>query len=142
MLMQKLACQHCLSLYPCTGQSLEGTTSFFLIGSGQSSQPGSLKRPQDNSFLTQETYHCSCGPQNFSNEVPEALTQQRVKDNRVSGKARGNSRKRGCLAEFKVTRLYCWPEVAQLCLRHAAHTDAAGNAAHGDGITAQGVKHK
>ena len=69
------------------------------------------------------------------------LAQQRAKDSRVSGKARGNSIKRGCLAQFKVTRLYCWPDVAQLSLRHAAHTDAAGNAAHGDVIIAQGVKH-
>jgi len=133
--------QHCLSLSPCTGQSLDGKTSFYLARAKQSNQPGSLQRPQDNSFLTQETYHCSCGPEDFSKELPDALTQQRAKDSRVSGKARGNSRKRGCLAQFKVTRLYCWPDVAQLSLRHAAHTDAAGNAAHGDVITAQGVKH-
>ncbi len=133
--------QHCLSLSPCTGQSLDGKTSFYLARAKQSNQPGSLQRPQDNSFLTQETYHCSCGPEDFSKELPDALTQQRAKDSRVSGKARGNFRKRGCLAQFKVTRLYCWPDVAQLSLRHAAHTDAAGNAAHGDVITAQGVRH-
>ena len=72
---------------------------------------GSLKRPQDNSFLTQETYHCSYGPQDNRSCVPEALTQkQPSQGSRVSKTARGESRKHGCLsqpADFTCTQESC-----------------------------------
>ena len=37
-------------------------------------------------------------------------------------------------------RLYSWPHIVQLSIQHAQHTNAAGQAAHGDGITEDGVK--
>ncbi|DBB04165.1 TPA: hypothetical protein ACH3X1_013209 [Trebouxia sp. C0004] len=120
------------------GLSLEGRTSFSIARTETPNQPGSLSRPQTNSYLTQCT--CSCGPQDFSSVVPVALTQERPTGSRVSSKARGNSRKRGCLAQFKVSKLYCWPDIAQLSIHHAEHTNAAGKAAHGDGITEEGVR--
>ena len=123
------------------GQCIEGKTTFFQPRGQLHKQPGSLKRVQDNSFLTQDYYHCSCGPEDHTALLPDALTQQqRAKDSRVSEKSRGNSRKRGCLAGFKVTRLYSWPDIVQLSIQHAQHTNAAGQAAHGDGITEDGVR--
>ena len=125
------------------GLSLAGRTSFFVIRTEKGAQPGTLKRPQANSFVKQQTFHCSCGPEDFSSLAPEALTQQHVHDSsRVSAKARGNSRKRGCLFQFKATTLYCWPEIVQLSPRHAEHTNAAGSPAHGQNITEQGVRYQ
>ena len=44
------------------------------------------------------------------------------------------------MAHFKVTKLYCWPNIAQLRIHHAAHTNASGDAAHRSGITQDGVR--
>ena len=74
--------------------------------------------------------------------VPEALTQkQPSQGSRVSETARGESRKRGCLSQFTASRLYLYPDVMRLSIRHSDHTDAHGNAVHGCGVDAKGVKH-
>ncbi|DBA90827.1 TPA: hypothetical protein ACH3X1_004029 [Trebouxia sp. C0004] len=57
----------------------------FYLAKKEATPAGSLKRPQDNSFLTQETYHCSYGPQDNRRCVPEVLTQkQPSQGNRAS----------------------------------------------------------
>jgi len=106
----------------------------FYMAKKEATQAGSLKRPQDNSFLTQETYHCSYGPQDNRSCVPEALTQkQPSQGSRVSETARGESRKHGCLSHFTASRLYLYPDVMRLSIRNSDHTDAHGNAVHGCG---------
>ena len=131
---------HWLNLYVCAGQSIDGRNSFYISRTDKGNQPGSLSRPQANSILTQTTYHYSCGPQVLGSLPPHALKQQCPESSRVSSKARGDSRKRGCQAEFKVTRLYCWPSIVQLWIQHAAHIYKSGDTAHGDGITQDGVR--
>ena len=114
----------------------------FYMAKREATPAGPLKRPQDNSFLTQETYHCSYGPQDNRSCVPEALTQkQPSQGSRVSETARGESRKRGCLSQFTASRLYLYPDVMRLSIRNSDHTDAHGNAVHGCGVDAKGVKH-
>ncbi len=79
----------------------------FYMAKKEATPADSLKRPQDNSLLTQETYHCSYGPQDNISCVPEALTQkQPSQGSRVSEAARGESRKCGCLSQFIASRLY------------------------------------
>ncbi len=114
----------------------------FYMAKKEATPAGSLKRPQDNSFLTQETYHCSYGPQDNRSSVPEALThKQPSQGSRVSETARGESRKRGCLSQLTASRLYLYPDVMRLSIRHPDHTDAKGNPVHGCGVDAKGVKH-
>ena len=72
----------------------------------------SLKRPQTNSFLYQETYTCSNGPEDCCSCLSEGLTQKRrPSDKRTGSRGKGTFRKRGCLAGFMVTHLHLWPDV-------------------------------
>ena len=94
-------------------------------------QADSLKRPQNNCFLLKENYTCSCGPGDYRSRLPEGLTQsERPKDSRLGIRDKGTSLKRGCLSGFTATKLYLWPDVMLLSLRHPKHTDAAGNPVH------------
>ncbi|KAL3144283.1 hypothetical protein ABBQ32_004048 [Trebouxia sp. C0010 RCD-2024] len=105
-------------------------------------QADSLERPQHNSFVFQETYTCSFGPEDYRSRLPEGLTQkERAKDSRLGIRDKGTSRKRGCLSGFTATKLYLWPDVMQLSVKHPRHTDAAGNPVHGSHILAQDVQH-
>ena len=124
-----------------TGESLRGSTRYYLAKKEIKSAE-SLKRPQNNSFPSQETYHCSYGPQDHRNCLPEILVQPgRIKDSRASNKTKGNSCRRGCLASFVSSILYLSPDITQLTIRHEEHTDAAGHHVHGCHMVGKGVKH-
>ena len=70
-------------------------------------QPGSLSKPQNNSFLCKQTYTCSFGPEDYRDRLPEVLTQQqRPKGSRLGIRDKGTSRKRGCQSGFTVIKLY------------------------------------
>jgi len=105
-------------------------------------QPDSIKRPQKNSFLCQQTYTCSFGPEDYRSRLPEELTQkERPKNSGVGSRDNGTSRKQGCWSSFMCTQLYLWPDVMRLIVRHSQHSDAAGNLVHGSNIHEQDVKH-
>ncbi|KAA6421245.1 MAG: hypothetical protein FRX49_08731 [Trebouxia sp. A1-2] len=58
-----------------------------------SRQPDSIKKPQVNSFLCQQTYTCGFGPEDYCSRLPEALTQkERPKNSRVGSRDNGTSR--------------------------------------------------
>ncbi|DBA85112.1 TPA: hypothetical protein ACH3X2_005835 [Trebouxia sp. C0005] len=108
----------------------------------QSRQPDSIKRPQVNSFLCQQTYTCSFGPEDDCSRLPEALTQmERPKNSRIGSRDNGTSRKRGCLSSFMRTQLYLCSDVMRLSVRQSQHSGAAGNLVHGNNIHEQDVKH-
>ncbi|KAL3141408.1 hypothetical protein ABBQ32_004980 [Trebouxia sp. C0010 RCD-2024] len=122
------------------GESTRGQTQYS-IAKREKNEPGSLKRPQVNSFPCQDTYQCSDGPEDFRACLPEALTQQdRLAHSRVSKKHRGLSCKRGCLQQFTVSKLYVYSAVAQLSMKHSEHTDAAGIIVHGSQLALHSVR--
>lgn len=128
------------NLVPPAGEGNRGQTQYWLA-KREKNEAGSLKRPQVNSFLVQDTYHCSYGPEDFRGCLPEALTQKdRPANSRVTKKDRGQSCKRGCLQQFTISKLYDYSEVAQLSMKHSEHTDKAGNVAHGSSLAAQGIR--
>ena len=128
------------NLVPPAGEGNRGQTQYWLA-KREKNEAGSLKRPQVNSFLVQDTYHCSYGPEDFRGCLPEALTQKdRPANSRVTKKDRGQSCKRGCLQQFTISKLYDYSEVAQLSMKHSEHTDKASNVAHGSSLAAQGIR--
>ena len=93
------------------------------------------KKLQANSYLVQSIIHCSYGPEDNSQAVPESLMTapaERKAANKRTGKTeRGQSCKRGCLMQFTVSQLAAWPEVTRIIGRHFDHVNAAGIRCHG-----------
>ena len=105
-------------------------------------QPGSLNKPQNNSFLCKQIYTWSFGPHDHCDRLPEFFTQQqRPKGNRLGIRDKGTSRKRGYQSGFTVIKLYLWPDVTQISTRCCKHTDLGDNLLHGSCIAGQPVKH-
>ncbi|KAL0021959.1 hypothetical protein WJX79_007464 [Trebouxia sp. C0005] len=70
-------------------ESVSEETTYYMARS-DSRQPDSIKRPQVNSFLRQQTYTCSFGPEDYRSCLPEALTQkERPKNSRVGSRDNG-----------------------------------------------------
>ena len=102
----------------------------------------SLKRPQTNSFLYQERYTCSFGPEDSAAACQKASHRNSAPQTRgQAAEKRAPPASVVALAGFTVTQLYLWPDVMKLSVRHSAHTDAAGELVHGSSIPEQDVKY-
>ncbi|MCO5554535.1 hypothetical protein L7F22_008065 [Adiantum nelumboides] len=84
--------------------------------------PDSLKRVNNDCFLTQIGFWCCYGPLDYRGQVPKIHSKRRA----IKGKHFV-----GCQCHFVVNQLYLFPEVARISYIQFQHIDGADNICHG-----------